>query len=91
MTPPHRSFLPWFTAALFTAIFFAALPAFSQYYGQGQSYNSSPAYDQPYGDQARARQDRAWFDRPIFGKRRYMSVASTGKKFGSGLYISSFR
>jgi deoxyribodipyrimidine photo-lyase len=31
--------------------------------------------------------DRAWFDRPIFGKRRYMSGASTGKKFMSGLYI----
>ena len=25
--------------------------------------------------------DRAWFDRPIFGKRRYMSGASTGRKF----------
>jgi deoxyribodipyrimidine photo-lyase len=31
--------------------------------------------------------DRAWFDRPIFGKRRYMSAASTGKKFLSRLYI----
>ncbi len=31
--------------------------------------------------------DRAWFDRPIFGKRRYMSAASTGKKFYSALYI----
>jgi deoxyribodipyrimidine photo-lyase len=31
--------------------------------------------------------DRAWFDRPIFGKRRYMSGASTGKKFLSSLYI----
>jgi deoxyribodipyrimidine photo-lyase len=31
--------------------------------------------------------DRAWFDRPIFGKRRYMSGASTGKKFMSDLYI----
>ncbi len=31
--------------------------------------------------------DRAWFDRPIFGKRRYMSGASTGKKFLSRLYI----
>ena len=31
--------------------------------------------------------DRAWFDRPIFGKRRYMSGASTGKKFLSALYI----
>jgi deoxyribodipyrimidine photo-lyase len=35
--------------------------------------------------------DRAWFDRPIFGKRRYMSGASTGKKFGSGLYIAQWR
>ncbi len=31
--------------------------------------------------------DRAWFDRPIFGKRRYMSGASTGKKFKSALYV----
>jgi len=31
--------------------------------------------------------DRAWFDRPIFGKRRYMSGASTGKKFKSALYM----
>jgi deoxyribodipyrimidine photo-lyase len=31
--------------------------------------------------------DRAWFDRPIFGKRRYMSGASTGKKFKSAIYI----
>lgn len=31
--------------------------------------------------------DRAWFDRPIFGKRRYMSGASTGRKFLSELYI----
>jgi len=31
--------------------------------------------------------DRAWFDRPIFGKRRYMSGASTGRKFKSALYI----
>lgn len=31
--------------------------------------------------------DRAWFDRPIFGKRRYMSGTSTGKKFLSSLYI----
>jgi deoxyribodipyrimidine photo-lyase len=35
--------------------------------------------------------DRAWFDRPIFGKRRYMSGASTGKKFGSGLYIAQVK
>jgi deoxyribodipyrimidine photo-lyase len=32
--------------------------------------------------------DRAWFDRPIFGKRRYMSAASTGKKFNSAAYIA---
>jgi deoxyribodipyrimidine photo-lyase len=31
--------------------------------------------------------DRTWFDRPIFGKRRYMSGSSTGKKFLSALYI----
>lgn len=31
--------------------------------------------------------DRPWFDRPIFGKIRYMSGASTGKKFNSKLYI----
>jgi deoxyribodipyrimidine photo-lyase len=31
--------------------------------------------------------DRTWFDRPIFGKRRYMSGGSTGKKFMSQLYI----
>jgi deoxyribodipyrimidine photo-lyase len=31
--------------------------------------------------------DRPWFDRPIFGKVRYMSLASTGKKFDSALYI----
>jgi len=31
--------------------------------------------------------DRAWFDRPIFGKRRYMSGASTGRKFKSALYV----
>lgn len=33
--------------------------------------------------------DRAWFERPIFGKIRYMSLASTGKKFDSKLYIKS--
>jgi len=27
--------------------------------------------------------DRPWFERPIFGQIRYMSVASTGKKFDS--------
>jgi len=31
--------------------------------------------------------DRAWFDRPVFGKRRYMSAASTGRKFDSKRYI----
>ncbi len=35
--------------------------------------------------------DRAWFDRPIFGKRRYMSGASTGRKFLSALYIEQMR
>jgi deoxyribodipyrimidine photo-lyase len=31
--------------------------------------------------------DRPWFDRPVFGKIRYMSGASTGKKFNSKEYI----
>ena len=31
--------------------------------------------------------DRAWSERPIFGKIRYMSLASTGKKFDSQKYI----
>jgi deoxyribodipyrimidine photo-lyase len=31
--------------------------------------------------------DRPWFDRPIFGSIRYMSGASTGKKFDSKKYI----
>jgi deoxyribodipyrimidine photo-lyase len=31
--------------------------------------------------------DRAWQERPIFGKIRYMSGASTGKKFDSKRYI----
>jgi deoxyribodipyrimidine photo-lyase len=31
--------------------------------------------------------DRPWFDRPVFGTIRYMSGASTGKKFDSRLYI----
>jgi len=35
--------------------------------------------------------DRAWFDRPIFGKRRYMSGGSTGRKFGSALYIEQVK
>ena len=35
--------------------------------------------------------DRPWFDRPIFGKIRYMSAASTGKKFDSQGYIPMVR
>jgi deoxyribodipyrimidine photo-lyase len=35
--------------------------------------------------------DRAWFERPIFGKIRYMSGASTGKKFDSKKYIRMMR
>jgi deoxyribodipyrimidine photo-lyase len=35
--------------------------------------------------------DRTWFDRPIFGKRRYMSGASTGKKFDSKTYMKQVR
>ena len=35
--------------------------------------------------------DRTWFDRPIFGKIRYMSAGSTGKKFASELYIQQVR
>jgi deoxyribodipyrimidine photo-lyase len=31
--------------------------------------------------------DRPWFDRPIFGQIRYMSLESTGKKFNSRRYI----
>jgi len=31
--------------------------------------------------------DRPWFERPIFGQIRYMSLASTGKKFESKRYI----
>jgi deoxyribodipyrimidine photo-lyase len=31
--------------------------------------------------------DRPWFDRPVFGKIRYMSGGSTGKKFDSKKYI----
>ena len=33
--------------------------------------------------------DRAWGERPIFGKRRFMSAASTGKKFDSQAYIAA--
>jgi deoxyribodipyrimidine photo-lyase len=32
--------------------------------------------------------DRPWFDRPIFGTVRYMSGASTGKKFDAKRYIA---
>ncbi len=32
--------------------------------------------------------DRAWAERPIFGKIRYMSGASTGRKFNSRQYIA---
>jgi deoxyribodipyrimidine photo-lyase len=35
--------------------------------------------------------DRAWFDRPIFGKVRYMSYASTSKKFNSNQYVEQIR
>jgi deoxyribodipyrimidine photo-lyase len=31
--------------------------------------------------------DRPWFERPIFGKIRYMSLESTGRKFDSNRYI----
>jgi deoxyribodipyrimidine photo-lyase len=31
--------------------------------------------------------DRAWGERAVFGKIRYMSGASTGRKFDSGLYV----
>ena len=32
--------------------------------------------------------DRPWFDRPIFGQVRYMSLDSTGRKFDSRRYIA---
>jgi deoxyribodipyrimidine photo-lyase len=35
--------------------------------------------------------DRAWGERPVFGKIRYMSQASTGKKFDSRRYIEGMR
>jgi deoxyribodipyrimidine photo-lyase len=35
--------------------------------------------------------DRAWNERPIFGKIRYMSGASTGKKFNSKLYMQQMQ
>ncbi len=31
--------------------------------------------------------DRPWFERPVFGHVRYMSLASTGRKFDSKCYI----
>ena len=31
--------------------------------------------------------DRPWFDRPVFGQVRYMSLASTGRKFDANKYI----
>jgi len=34
--------------------------------------------------------DRPWFNRPIFGMVRYMSGASTGKKFDSKSYIAQW-
>jgi len=33
--------------------------------------------------------DRPWFERPIFGQIRYMSGASTGRKFNSKQYIEA--
>ena len=35
--------------------------------------------------------DRAWFERPVFGKIRYMSGASTGRKFDSKRYIRQMK
>jgi deoxyribodipyrimidine photo-lyase len=35
--------------------------------------------------------DRPWFTRPIFGQIRYMSYASTSKKFDSRQYIQNVR
>jgi len=35
--------------------------------------------------------DRPWFDRPVFGKIRYMSGMSTGKKFDSKRYIGQMQ
>lgn len=32
--------------------------------------------------------DRAWSERPVFGKIRYMSFASTSRKFDSKSYIA---
>ncbi len=33
--------------------------------------------------------DRPWFDRPVFGQVRYMSLASTGRKFDAKRYIAA--
>jgi deoxyribodipyrimidine photo-lyase len=35
--------------------------------------------------------DRAWGERPFFGKRRYMSGASTARKFNSASYIEQMK
>lgn len=35
--------------------------------------------------------DRPWFERPVFGQIRYMSYASTSKKFDSHQYIRNVR
>lgn len=35
--------------------------------------------------------DRPWFERPVFGRIRYMSYASTSKKFDSNQYIQNVR
>ena len=35
--------------------------------------------------------DRAWGERPVFGKIRYMSRVSTGRKFNSTLYIEQMQ
>ena len=35
--------------------------------------------------------DRAWPERPVYGKIRYMSLASTGRKFDSKRYIEQIR
>jgi deoxyribodipyrimidine photo-lyase len=35
--------------------------------------------------------DRAWGERAVFGKRRFMSGASTGKKFDSKAYIAQMK
>jgi deoxyribodipyrimidine photo-lyase len=32
--------------------------------------------------------DRAWTERDIFGKVRFMASANTAKKFQTGLYVS---